>query len=223
MSEVESYIGKLIPVDMDGKTLDEWIMNKLGINELGYYENWLEALEDNHWKEFHFDENSKILYAVEKQELDPESMANVYRNDDGTYGFVVSFYNGGTYFGEVIQKGLDKVKEQEIKDGIGIHYLLFDGYRVGYNLLDGVDFKISVKVEGMNAEIVKIVPDDSAYPYIDNIRWENYVESIRKNVQKNIDHLKNFYKDDNTTFEKEFAKYTEETGDPNGAQMIMEV
>ena len=39
----------------------------------------------------------------------------------------------------------------------------------------------------------------------------------------NINHLKNFYKDDNTTFEKEFDKYKEETGEENGAQMIMEV
>lgn len=222
MSEVESYIGTLTPVDMGGKTLDEWIINKLEINELGYYDNWLEALDDKYWKEFHFDENSQILYAVEKQEFDPDNMGDVYRNDDGTYGFVVSFYNGGTYFGEVIQKGLDKVKEQEIKKGIGVHYLLFNGYEVGDRLLEGVYFKVSLKVEGMNAEIIDIIPDESAYPYIENIRWENYVEAIRKNVQFNIDHLKNFYKDDNTTFEKEFEKFQEEIGE-NGVQLIMEV
>lgn len=224
MSEVESYIGKLTPVDMGGKTLDEWIMNKLGTKELkGYYENWLEALDDEYWKEFHFDENSQVLYAVEKQELDPESMSNFYRNDDGTYGFVVSFYNGGTYFGEVIQKGLDRVKEQENKDNVNFHIIRYDGYIAGDFFLKGIYFDVIIKVEGLSLEIVSVVPSDDAYPDIEDIHWESFVETIHDDLQLCAEKLRNDWKDKNTTFEKEFEKYRKDNRISDGAQMLMEI
>lgn len=30
MSNVESYVGKLLPVELDGLTVDEWIQKKVG-------------------------------------------------------------------------------------------------------------------------------------------------------------------------------------------------
>lgn len=107
MSDVESYVGKLTPVDLGDRTLDEWIMDRLGTTELeSYYQSWWQALEDNHWKEYCFDSETGTLYSIEKKAFDPEDMSIVSRNDDGTYDFVVSFYNGGTNLPEMLQKGM---------------------------------------------------------------------------------------------------------------------
>lgn len=112
MSDVESYVGKLVPIDLDEKDLDEWIMETLGTKELkGYYENWLEALDDERWKEFHFDKDTQTLYKIDKEEFDPEEIFKVNDNKDGTYDFMVSFYNGGISFNEVLQQGIDKSKK----------------------------------------------------------------------------------------------------------------
>lgn len=148
---------------------------------------------------------------LESEDMDSENLMKPPKNDDGTH------------LERSLQEGLGSVREQETKNGIGFHYLLINGYGVGDRILEGVYFRVSLKVEGLDAEITEVLPDESAYPYIENIRWENYVEGLRREVQHNINHLKNFYKDDNTTFEKEFDKYKEETGEENGAQMIMEV
>lgn len=107
MSDVESYTGKLIPVELNNKTIDEWIMDKLHTQELGYYSNWVEALEDNHYQEYHYDSSNNILYKIEKENFDNEGFMIFNKNDDNTYSFTTSFYNGGTYLGEMLQNAIN--------------------------------------------------------------------------------------------------------------------
>lgn len=108
MSNVESYVGKLVPVELDGLTVDEWIQNKVGKTELGYFQNWVEVLYEEFWKEYHFDNSSGILYEIVKEPFDSENFVRMSKNDDGSYDFVVSFYNGGAFLNEVLQEGVSQ-------------------------------------------------------------------------------------------------------------------
>jgi len=111
MSGIEAYTGKLVPVDYKGLTMDEWIKNKLEVNvRPNYFSSWLEFLEDEFYKQYHYDRTSGILYEVEKTEFSPESFVQVLSNDDGSYSFSTSFYNGGVSFSEMLQEGLDNLR-----------------------------------------------------------------------------------------------------------------
>lgn len=108
MSEVDTYRGKLVPVDLEGGTLDDWIQKRLDRTELDDYEDsWLEALHEDLYDSYHYDRNSGILYEVQRERLDPNGFVHSKRNADGTIDFLVSYYNGGASFGEVMDEVVD--------------------------------------------------------------------------------------------------------------------
>jgi len=104
------------------------------------------------------------------------------------------------------------------------HILKFDGYEVGDRLLEGVDFDVEITDENNELTVGEIVPSKDAYPYVENIRWENYIGAIRKQVENNIGYLANWLKDQEVerSFQEEFKLFEEETGEP-GVQMLLEV
>lgn len=114
MSEIESYKGKLIPVDCGELSLDEKIQEITGASTLPKWcDNWLEYLYDEKWKEYFFDSNSNVLYKVEKEELQLDYFAVGEKKEHGSYEFAVSFYNGGCGLEEVLE---DAIKDAESKD-----------------------------------------------------------------------------------------------------------
>lgn len=110
MSDVYSYEGKMVPVKLaDGQTLEQWIQEELGTTKLKSYEDsWLEKLADDRYQEFHYDATSKVLYRVEKNAIDNEGFVYAQKQEDGSYWFVTSFYNGGTHLNEMLQDGIDE-------------------------------------------------------------------------------------------------------------------
>ena len=114
MSDVESYKGKLIPVDCGELSLDEKIQEILGTTKLPEYSyNWLEYLKFAHEDNYFFDSNSGILYKVEKEELQLDYFAVGEKKENGSYEFAVSFYNGGCNLGDVLE---DAIKDADSKD-----------------------------------------------------------------------------------------------------------
>ena len=114
MSDVESYKGKLIPVDCGELSLDEKIQEITGASTLPKWcDNWLEYLYDEKWKEYFFDSNSNVLYKIEKEELQLDYFAVGKKKEHGSYEFAVSFYNGGCGLEEVLE---DAIKNAESKD-----------------------------------------------------------------------------------------------------------
>lgn len=114
MSQVDSYIGRLIPVDLNGKTVEEWIQKKINTTEKpDYNETWVFALQEwlfvtNSDEDFILDENTGILYEIIAKKVDPDNFIELTKNSDGTIDFVTNFYNGGTDLYEVLQDGFVK-------------------------------------------------------------------------------------------------------------------
>lgn len=111
MSNVEAYIGKLIPVDMDGRSIEEVSRDLCKAEKLpNYIKFWLEQLMEEQWENYHYNKELNQLFRVEKKKINPESFELVTKNDDGTYDFIASYYNGGTYLDEVLTSGIKKAK-----------------------------------------------------------------------------------------------------------------
>lgn len=112
MSDVEAYRGKLVPVDLEGMTIEEKCQQLCSATEReSYNDTWLEQLEDEFYKEYFYDAVNQRLFAVKKEEFDPEELMIMSKNDDGSYEFMTSFYNGGTNLKEMLTDGIAEVEE----------------------------------------------------------------------------------------------------------------
>lgn len=112
MSETETWKGKMIPLDLEGKTFDEWIQSQLGVAEIDtdMYNTWEEQYDEElymhpeKYKHVVYSRETNTLFEVAKEKLDPYGFQNGIKNEDGSYDFFVSFYNGGTCLDEVLSE-----------------------------------------------------------------------------------------------------------------------
>lgn len=117
MSQMETHIGKMIKVGMNGLSLEEWCKNyciKQGEDNIKQDDEytWVECFMDN----YEYDSDYKIannkLYKILNDYSDDGTdifMAN--KNSDGSIDYVVQYYNGECYFSEAIGYALDRMKK----------------------------------------------------------------------------------------------------------------
>ena len=114
MSHTETHIGKLRKVDLKGLTIEQWAKAKCrekAITDLEHYDTWKEALLDSGKFYTYFFVNDDVYEKFEHIEIEEGDDIDVLTpNNDGTYSFVMQFYNGGTYLGEMIEDALKKLK-----------------------------------------------------------------------------------------------------------------
>jgi hypothetical protein len=118
MSRTETHIGKLRKVDTQGLTVEEWcrkvIHQHLKDNPLSR-----PLLDDEEWQHNFYDIDNNyrkyVFYAndlyetfdhIEGEDEDIDIMTD---NGDGTYSFVMQFYNGGTCLQECLEMGLKRL------------------------------------------------------------------------------------------------------------------
>ena len=123
MSQNEFHTGRLVPVDLEGKTIEEFAektCREAGILEISsYHDSWLEELKYEGDYEKYFIVEDVIYEMVDHAETDDDYFVHMRRNEDGSISFSAQFYNGGTCLSEVIEdsvlvmnkKGLNEYKE----------------------------------------------------------------------------------------------------------------
>lgn len=119
MSYTETHIGKLRKVDLQGLTIEQWAEVKcreIGITELSpYSDDWKEQFLDtgkNYLKYFFI--GDEVYEMFDHTELEDGGDIDILTpNSDGTYSFVMQFYNGGTCLSEMIE---DAIKREVKKD-----------------------------------------------------------------------------------------------------------
>lgn len=112
MSEQQTKKGKFKKVDLQGKTIEEWCKEQC-IN-IGKTNKW----EDETWKEFFFDMywdgffivNNELYEIIEVEDLDNSYYVQVDKQDDVTYSFYATYYNGETCLQECLEKGLEEIE-----------------------------------------------------------------------------------------------------------------
>lgn len=115
MSYIELHVGKIKKVDLKGKTVEEWCKEKC--NELGYrlgkydesYTRLLSSIE--HGKYCSVDND--LFEVLSDKKFDDPYITHLSENKDGTYDFVLGFYNGGTCFSEMIEDAITEFKKNE--------------------------------------------------------------------------------------------------------------
>jgi hypothetical protein len=109
MSEVETHLGKLIPI---GKklTLD------VAVDMLdGKYDFELDVLDNFYeffYNKYYVDTNNNIYY-VDDIELENESILNATKNEDESINYLLQYNNGGCSFTEALDYALKNIKNND--------------------------------------------------------------------------------------------------------------
>ncbi len=105
MSEQEFYKGKLKPTNQ----IPEDFCEQEGVSLVSWNDSWEEQVNDTFYKDAVVIENQ--VFIVEKEIQDPyDNVFEATKNDDGSYDFIVKYYNSGCGFDEAIEYALDKCK-----------------------------------------------------------------------------------------------------------------
>jgi hypothetical protein len=118
MSYTEFHTGKLIPVIIENN-LEETCKNialSYGV-ELG--EDWKDDFiygdmrnVVNSGKEYFIHKNN-LYEIINHEESDGEDyFVKLNKNNDNSISFIAQFYNGGTYFSEMLSDALDELKKE---------------------------------------------------------------------------------------------------------------
>lgn len=114
MSEVKRHIGKIRKVELNGMTPEEWYQKeceKREISKPDYCDTWKECYQDKFWPLVAVEVNGALWEIVEdREEDDTENISIMKKNSDGTYDYLMQFYNGGTNLDEMLTEA---IKRQE--------------------------------------------------------------------------------------------------------------
>ena len=106
MIEHEFYKGKLKPTN---QTPEEFCEQE-GVSLASWNDSWEEQMNYTFYKYAVVIENQ--VFIVKKEIQDPyDNVFQATKNEDGSYDFVVKYYNGGCGFSEAIEYALENCKE----------------------------------------------------------------------------------------------------------------
>jgi hypothetical protein len=114
MSKTVHYKGVAIKIEQphDKTLLDvaEGILKERGHNIPKYYDNAIECLTQEFYKEFFYHNKTQSLYKITQEwhDLD-EDIIKADLMDDGTIIYELRYYNGGAGFDECMEMAFDKL------------------------------------------------------------------------------------------------------------------
>ena len=116
MSYTELHIGKIKKVDLDGLTVEEWCKReceKQNIPLNKWNDTYKEALLEEQYP-IKVVEANGILWEIEDNEREEgyNEISVLTPNSDGTYNYVMQFYNGGNCLSEMLKDELKNIKEE---------------------------------------------------------------------------------------------------------------
>lgn len=111
MSRVELHIGTIKEVDTQGLTIEEWCKkeceNSFEIKHLGIFNCYYDFLMSLTDYRKYIVLNDKI-YKIDDKEYEDDDIYEMYPNEDGSYSYVMRFYNGGTCLSECLEWKLNE-------------------------------------------------------------------------------------------------------------------
>jgi hypothetical protein len=127
MSYTEFHTGRLYPVRLTG-TLEETCKAIAKRHNIELDEDWEEDFSDKFGEyaykhkrvtEEYFIHGNRLYRVIDHEESDSEEyFMKLSRSEDGSISFIGQFYNGGTYFSEMLEEALDALQpsyEEQIK------------------------------------------------------------------------------------------------------------
>lgn len=116
MNEVRRHIGKIRKVELNGMTPEEWYQKeceKHGISNPDYCYTWKECYNDEFWPFIPVEVDGELWEIVEdREEDDTEDLSLLKKNPDGTYDYLMQFYEGETCLTEMLEEAIKREEDQ---------------------------------------------------------------------------------------------------------------
>lgn len=112
MSEQQTQRGKFKKIDLQGKTIEEWCEEqciKLGKTKKWADETWKEFFFNMYWDEY-FIAKGELYQILKVENIDSCYYVQVDKQDDDTYSFYATYYDGGTCLIECLEEGIENLK-----------------------------------------------------------------------------------------------------------------
>lgn len=113
MSDQRTYKGKFQKVVFTEDTTEQFAENYVkrikgeDYQLPSWVDSWLECLT-NKYDEF-FVINGELYKMLEKEDLEYPDFCVINKNDNDTYSFITSFYDGGTYLEEMLEDEFKRI------------------------------------------------------------------------------------------------------------------
>ena len=110
MSETEVHRGKLVPMILNGVTVEERAKDaceKLGFELQDFHTSHLDCLRDEGYRKVY--RHNGVTYRIEDEQLDPYGFTEASKNKDGSIDYFISYFNGGAGFDEVIDAAMNRM------------------------------------------------------------------------------------------------------------------
>lgn len=111
MSETEKHRGKLIRVETYdvGQTMMELLQGEGVDRQPEFFSDIVELFSDTFYEDYLYHKDTDTLWKIEDEELDPYTDLNSFEKSGNEISYLIEFYNGGTYLGEVLEEGITGV------------------------------------------------------------------------------------------------------------------
>jgi len=115
MSDYETKIGTLEKIDLTKEQIIEgWMVS----NELPSYYKYPEDKEEIFREEFdgkYVENGGQIYVIVNEKDLDCEDIFHLAENPDGSFNYILKYYNGGCGFDEAIETAFSNYHDEKAK------------------------------------------------------------------------------------------------------------
>lgn len=104
MRDIERHMGKLVPLDLPGDTIEERAQaacEKFEFEKESYHSSYVDCLKDEGYGKVYI--YNDVIYEVQNKESNPyDGFGLASFNDDGSIDYHIMYHNGGVGFDEVI-------------------------------------------------------------------------------------------------------------------------
>lgn len=108
---METHVGKFEKVNLQGLSVEDWcasVCSFLGIPLDDYNKNYTDAFLDAFYREY-IVVNHVLYRIVEDNEIGEDYISIIQPSSDGTYSYVLQFYNGGCGFFEALEEEISRL------------------------------------------------------------------------------------------------------------------
>lgn len=110
MSYTETHIGKLVKISVPDD-FESWLTEKgIDVEEKSTYDNYTIYVDSEHKPKYIFINSELVFEVLDTSSLDEDYIDNLVKINNNEYHYVFRFYNGGTYFEEMLTDAIDRIK-----------------------------------------------------------------------------------------------------------------
>lgn len=115
MSYYETHIGKIRKVDLGNLTLEDYCEQRVKDMKLefnpSYHNSYKDVLLELYPTKF-IENDGELWEILDDTNLENDSDINFFKRSGNEYDYVMRYYNGGTYLGELLTEEINKLKKK---------------------------------------------------------------------------------------------------------------